>query len=287
MAASRTARYVALYRALESRERRRPRLFDDALAETFLPPSLRLVLAATRIPTVHAWVSRYADRSAPGARTSAIARTRVIDDAVRNAVAGGARQVVVLGAGFDGRAHRMPELAGVAVFEVDRPDTQAAKRRLLRSRRPIADVRYVPVDFLRDDLGTALGAAGWDERAPTLFVWEGVTNYLTREAVTAVLARIAAAPAPVTVVFTYVHAGLLDGSVRFAGGERILANVRALAEPWTFGLRPDEVGPFLASAGLVLREDLGADEYRARHLPAEPDGWGGYAFYRLAVAVAR
>jgi O-methyltransferase involved in polyketide biosynthesis len=60
------------------------------------------------------------------------------------------------------------------------------------------------------------------------------------------------------------------------------ANVRTLGEPWTFGLDPAQVAAFVARFGLVLRENLGADEYRARLLPGEHAG--GYAFYRIAVA---
>jgi methyltransferase (TIGR00027 family) len=287
MAASRTAQYVALYRALEHRERTRPRLFEDPFAAEFLRPSHRLLLAAARMPKVHAWIRRYADRRAPGARTSAIARTRFIDDVVRRHVADGVAQVVVLGAGFDSRAHRMTELARATVFEIDRPETQRTKTAVLGGRSPIARVRYLPVDFLRDDLGAALVAAGWESAAGTLFVWEGVTNYLTREAVESVLEWIAATLGRAALVFTYVHAGLLDGSVRFEGGERILANVRALGEPWTFGLRPTEVAAFLGRHGLALEEDLGADDYRARYLPADPNGDRGYSFYRLAVATKR
>src|SRR6185436_18086463 len=131
MATSRTAQYVALYRALEHREARRQRLFTDPYADAFLPLHLRVLVRATRVPWVHDRISRYADQRAPGARTSAIARTRFIDDLVRRSVADGIRQIVVLGAGFDTRAHRLPELAAAAVFEVDRPDMQAAKRAVL------------------------------------------------------------------------------------------------------------------------------------------------------------
>ena len=75
MATSRTAQYVALYRALEDRERRRGRLFADPFADAFLPPHLRVLAWAARVPWVHARVSRYADQRAPGARTSACCRT--------------------------------------------------------------------------------------------------------------------------------------------------------------------------------------------------------------------
>jgi methyltransferase (TIGR00027 family) len=279
MAASRTAQYVALYRAFETYERRRAPLFRDPYARRFLDRSLALVVSASRAPGLRGLLERYADRRAPGSRTSAIARTAYIDDAVRAAVAGGIDQVVILGAGFDCRAHRMPELAGAAVFEIDRAETQAAKR----ARVPDGStVRYVAVDFLRDDVGDKLAAAGWQSQRRSLFLWEGVTNYLTEDAVAKVMRWFATAAAGSTVVFTYVHRGLLDGTVPFTGGERIVENVKRLGEPWTFGLRPDQVGDFVAQSGLRLRDDLGADDYRRRYLGDAP--MTGYAFYRLAVA---
>jgi methyltransferase (TIGR00027 family) len=280
VAASKTAQYVALYRALETDERRRAPLFRDPYAQAFLSRGLKLVLRAARAPIVRGVVERYADQRAPGARTSAIARTAYIDDAVRAALAAGVAQVVILGAGFDSRAQRMPELAGVRVFEVDRADTQAAKRAQLP-----AGVHYVAVDFERDRLGDALTAAGWDARRRTLFVWEGVTGYLTEPAVTAVLGWIATTAPGGSVVFTYLHGGLLDGTTPFPGAARIMARLRRIGEPWTFGLHPEAGGPFVARAGLALREDLGADAYRRRYLGAAATP--GYAFYRIAIADVR
>ena len=278
MAASRTAQYVALYRALESvgpRARLR-----DPWAARFLTPSLAGAVRAARLAPVGALLAGYADLRAPGARTSAIARTLYIDELVRRATAAGTRQLVILGAGYDCRAHRLPELAGTTVYEVDRAETQAHKRALLGDGAR-TDVRYVPVDFLRDDVAARLAAAGWEATRPSLFIWEGVTNYLSEPAVRAVLAWIGRAAAGSRVVFTYVHAGLLDGSVAFADGERAIGRVRALGEPWTFGLRPDEVAPFVAGCGLGLVEDSGADDYRRRWLGRTARG---YAFYRIAVA---
>lgn len=277
MAASRTAQYVAMYRAFETYERRRRPLFRDTYAQEFLSPRMALLLYAARTP-LRGLVERYIDRRAPGARTSVIARTAYIDDAVRGAVAAGVDQVVILGAGFDCRAHRMPELRGAAVFEVDQADTQAQKRAKLADD---GSVRYVAVDFLRDDVGAVLQAAGWDPRRRSVFVWEGVTAYLTEPAVTSVLRWVATTAAGSSVVFTYLHGGVFDGSEQFDGSERIMANVRRLGEPWTFGLRPEAVGDFVARSGLRLREDLGADEYRRRYLEGIPRG---YAFYRIAIA---
>ena len=288
---SRTAQLVALYRALETISGREPPLFRDPFAEAFLSRGLRLALRAARVGPVRRQLARYADRRAPGARTSAIARTAFIDEVVRDAVTRGTRQLVLLGAGYDCRAHRMRELGDVVVFEVDRAAIQQTKRVRLarlharsRGARTRTDVRYVAVDFLRDDPAERLAAAGWKRDEPTIFVWEGVTNYLTERAVSDVLAWIGTSAPGSTLVFTYIHGGLLDGSVVFEGGDTMMQTVRSLGEPWRFGLHPEEVEAFVARSGLALRENLGADEYRRRYLGATEPDTRGYAFYRIAVA---
>jgi methyltransferase (TIGR00027 family) len=276
---SRTAAYVALYRALETMERRRPPLFRDPYARRLLPRHLRAALLLARVPGLQRWLERYADSRAPGARTSAIARTAYIDEVVRRVLGSGVGQVVILGAGYDCRAQRMPELARALVFEVDREPTQRRKRALLGATRS----NYVAVDFLKDDTFSRLSEHGWDRTRVTLFVWEGVTNYLDEAAVLRVLGEVSRCAEGSSIVFTYVHRGVIDGSVTFEGAQQIVNNVRGLSEPWTFGIAPEDLPAFVARTGLRLREDLGADEYRARYLPAW-ENEHGYAFYRLALA---
>ena len=123
-----------------------------------------------------------------------VPRTIAIDDAVR---AGPKEQVVVLGAGLDGRAWRMQELAGVELYEVDHPDSQADKQaRATALSDPVARRHVVPVDFRTDDLSRALGDAGHDASIATTWIWEGVVAYLTPEEVEASTVLIAARSAP-------------------------------------------------------------------------------------------
>jgi methyltransferase (TIGR00027 family) len=118
-----------------------------------------------------------------------VPRTVAIDDAVR---AGPTAQVVVLGAGLDGRAWRMDDLAGAELYEVDHPDSQADKQdRAAALGEPVAHRHLVPVDFRTDDLGRALAAAGHDAAVATTWIWEGVVAYLTPEQVEASTAVIA------------------------------------------------------------------------------------------------
>ena len=122
---------MALFRTLESARPLRSRLFVDPFARGFLRPSLRIVAQVARIPRLGAVIPWLIDQRWPGARSSGIARTRFIDDQLIEALQDGIDQIVLLGAGFDCRAYRLSGLEHTRVFEVDHPNTQAAKRRCM------------------------------------------------------------------------------------------------------------------------------------------------------------
>jgi methyltransferase (TIGR00027 family) len=123
-----------------------------------------------------------------------VPRTVRIDDAIRGRTAG---QLVVLGAGLDGRAWRLGELADVDVFEIDHPQSQRDKRERVGERPPTSrSLHYVPVDLARDPLADALATAGHRPDAETTWVWEGVVPYLDKADVTATVSAIAERSAP-------------------------------------------------------------------------------------------
>ena len=279
---------MALFRALET-ARRHDRLFDDPYAAAFLHGSYRAVGVLARIPAVGRRVDRYIDSHYPaGPRGSAVARTRLIDDLVDAAVRDGATQLVLLGAGYDSRAYRLPSAAAVTAFEVDHPATQAAKRRLVQARvRPErrGHVRFVPVDLEHDDLAAALAAAGFAPGRTTVLVWEGVTNYLTAAVVDRTLRDVArVAPSGSRLVFTYVDRGAVDGSGDFDGLEEWVAVLRRGGEPWRFGLVPGEVPEYLAERGLRLEEDLSTRDAADRYLAPLGRNETAAQFYRVAQA---
>jgi methyltransferase (TIGR00027 family) len=239
------------------------------------------------VPGVGRGLERYLDRRFPGGpRASAVVRTRLIDEVTSDALARGVGQVVLLGAGYDSRAYRLPGIDAARVFEVDHPATQATKRRVVGTRvraERRAHVRFVGVDLLTDDLRTALSGAGFARDDRAVVVWEGVTNYLTAEAVDTTLRTLAELLASgSSVVFTYVDRAALDGTGAFQGVWQDA--VRQQGEPWTFGFEPATLKDHLAERGLTLTLDQStrdaADRYltpRGRHEPAA-------AFYRVAVA---
>lgn len=283
---SRTARYMAFFRALKSA--RGPKaLFDDRFAPCFLTSGLHAAVVAARIPGVGALLERYVDERWPGAWSSGVSRTRVINSWVAEAVSAGAEQVVILGAGFDCRALRLSALADVPVFEVDRPTLLSDKRhRLHRVEAPErSKLIEVPVDFLRDDVGSRLQDAGLRRSERTLFLWEGVTNYLDADAVEAVFKLVQhVGTAGSRIIFTYVHADVLKGTFPAPGLAKLFARLAASGKSWTFGFRPDEIGAYLSERGLRLLIDLGAAEYRRLAMGPRADGLVGYEFYQVAMA---
>jgi methyltransferase (TIGR00027 family) len=105
-------------------------------------------------------------------------RTHFFDDAVVRAIDAGTRQIVILGAGYDGRALRF-RTPGVRFFEVDHPATQRDKRaRLVAVGASTADVTFVAFDFTEDGFADALAAAGHDRGQRSLLIGEGLLRYL-------------------------------------------------------------------------------------------------------------
>jgi O-methyltransferase involved in polyketide biosynthesis len=102
--------------------------------------------------------------------------------------------------------------------------------------------------------------------------------------VNSVLRYISEFPSGSRVIFTYVHSGVLDGTVEFYGAQRLLADVADLHEPWTFGIDPAELDKYLRECGLHLVVDMGASEYRKRYFRSGADNMRGYEFYHVAMA---
>ena len=281
--ASLTAEYMALFRALESSRPASARLFSDPGAAGFLQGWRKWLNALSRFPAGLRLAEEVLDRAAPGARAAGIARTKWIDDEATAAL-NTATQLVLLGAGFDMRAYRLPAAARATIFELDHPQTSLAKQAALaNAARPARQIRYAGIDFGSQSVAEVLMQAGFDQTQPTCFIWEGVTNYLTAEDVDRALRQIRQSAGDSILLFTYIDRAVLDHPERFLGAAKLLARVASYGEPWTFGLRPEELKPYLAARGFELVKDTGVAEVWQRTGRPRP-GPRGYEFYRLAAA---
>lgn len=178
-------------------------------------------------------------------------RTAFIDGLLRAFCRGdnAIEQVVLLGAGLDSRAARL-RLPRPRFFEVDHPNSQNDKIARLRGLRdyPVSAATYVSCDFEREDFLERLEASGFRSDKPAFFVWEGVTYYLSEEAVRSTLARVSSATHRGSlIVFDYVRKRLVSGDARHERTTKMRSIVADLGEPLRFGT--DDPLPMLYECG--------------------------------------
>jgi methyltransferase (TIGR00027 family) len=177
------------------------------------------------------------------------ARTAFFDRVVVHAIDGGITQVVVGGAGYDGRAFRYAR-PGVRWFEVDHPATQADKRaRLARLGLDAAHITFIPADFTAGPVAAPLRDAGLDPARPALFLFEGVAVYLDRLVIEGVLAgfrEVTTAGSPLAIS---VSTGAATGT-----RASFQARVAELGEPARTVLTAEDAAGLLAAAGWAPRE---------------------------------
>jgi methyltransferase (TIGR00027 family) len=237
-----TAFSIAAVRAEEALHPEEGRLFDDPYASLFAAAGTHAAEATQRFVDL------------PFFRDGVRLRTRFIDDTVREGLAAGLSQVVLLGAGFDARGLRMPEIAEhrASVYEVDLSDQLRRKQSVLASAgvKMPARVAYVPFDFHADDfdseLTSALEAKGFRRDAGALFVWEGVIGYTDNATIDRTLRFVA--------------------FVASAGGARSRL-------VFTFGsnsFEPDTAAERLRRMGFRSCEEIAGDELSRRYLAGDP-----------------
>lgn len=286
--ASFTAQAVCAFRAIGANDpdpkvRNPDHMAEKMLGQTYwrqsnLVYSLQQMKTGHRVsglPTMH-WVT---------------ARTLHVDHTLKQAVDDGARQVVILGAGYDSRAYRMRDtMPQVKFFEVDFPATQSDKlERLAQLLGSVPDwVGYAPIDFNKQALGEVLEIAGYQEKIKTFFVWEGVTYYLNAAAVENTLRFIAQNSAPGSrVFFDYMYQPVIEGDYRYPHSQRLADRVRSFGEPWTYGLKPYGVAPLVRQCGLSLLSDLGPKEFTQRYLLGSDGIKVGEPLQFLSLALAQ
>lgn len=276
---STTAALVAAWRSISQHAGHR--LGGDPIAARLVPEPLGAILrTADRAPRVARGVQALADVVTRGQSRHLPFRTRAIDDAIGEATTRGVQQVVVLGAGLDARAWRLSSLRDAVVFEVDHPSTQAYKRARVAGLRHLSrEVRFVADDFEHGTLAARLAEHGHDEARPSVFVWEGVTMYLSRPAIDATLATVRARSGGGSrLVATYFDRGAI-GLMKRA----VMGLVSAVGEPIRSTFAPHEVARVLDAHALDVVEDVGDPEWARRYLGVPQ----GTSIERLVVAARR
>jgi len=260
-----TAVRVALWRALHVEVDAPPHVLEDTIG---------LRLAAPE----EGWRQR-GDMHPEGTRlfrASIVARARFIEDLVVEQLARGVDQYVLLGAGLDTFVQRRPEVAArLKVFEVDQPGTQAWKRqRLVETGYGIPDsLKLVPVDFeAGESWRLKLVDAGFDSRRPAVVSSTGVSMYLTREAILALLREVASLAAGSTFAMSFLlPLAMAEPAVR-PGMERAAEGARASGTPFISFFMPAEMMALAREAGFRAVRHVSAADLAERYFKDRPDG---------------
>jgi methyltransferase (TIGR00027 family) len=221
-----------------------PRIFADPLAGRLLGDRAGELISYHTLHGTHPVLS--------GARVQVACRSRYAEEALARAIAAGVRQYVILGAGLDSFAYRGGPAGRVRVFEVDHPASQEAKRSALAAALiPVpGNVAFVPADLAADSLGRCLAGAGFDQSAPAVLSWLGVTMYLAADAIAETMTAIGGLAPGSELIADYLlpedkrdEAGALYGRlVAQASAER--------GEPWLSCFTPAQIAELARRAGL-------------------------------------
>lgn len=208
-------------------------------------------------------------------RAFMVVRSRFAEDELARAIARGAKQYVILGAGLDTFAYRNPyPVSALRVFEVDFPATQGWKHERLAAAQIAvpSSLTYAPVDFERQTLADGLHAAGFAVGEITFFSWLGVIMYLTREAAMGTLKFIAATPPGGGVVFDYALARASLNFFQRIALDRLMRRVERAGEPFRLFFDQAELAAELRALGFAHVDDLGVTEINARYFADREDG---------------
>ncbi len=215
------------------------------------------------------------DPMSRGLRAALVARSRFVEDELARCVAEGVRQYLIVGAGLDTFAYRNPyHEEKLRVFEVDHPGTQRWKQQLVAEAgiRVPESLIFVPVDFERDDLGSALRQSGFRADQAACVSWMGVTMYLTADAIAAILRTLSGLAAGSRLCFDYRVPVTMLNPVERVINELLGQRVAAMGEPWLSTFDPAHLKRLLLELGFSTAESATPEDLNARYFARRKDG---------------
>jgi methyltransferase (TIGR00027 family) len=260
-----TAFGVAIARYVEQYQPNETRLFDDEIVKYLLPGWFLVFL---KIKFIRNWVIKTADKMTKGIYDGLICRTEYIDKATHLISENNIQQVLILGSGLDTRPYRLKELKKVKVFEVDLAWVQDFKKQKIKKHfGSLPDnIKYVAIDFNNQTLKEVMQQHNFNFSEPTFIIWEGVTQYITKDAVEKTLDFISKTPKGSYLVFTYVQESVIKRESMIEGANEFVDSLVRKKTPWIFGMEKDNVESFIKNYNLKLLSDIRASDIQKDYL---------------------
>lgn len=259
---------TAFLKAVEAQYPEEERLFDDPFSEQLLSGAFKLMIHFMKKRRGLDYMVKVREKSTPGVLGGILCRNRYFDDVVEAAIQEGFDTLVNLGAGYDTRALRLEDIQRLKVFEIDHPDViQEKKRRMDKAGLKVpANLTLVSIDFDRQDLKTELEKAGYSLKDRTLFIMEGVTQYIARASFEDTLRYAASAASGSQLSFTYVIQDVFDHPEDYPEHKQLMNQFKMFKLTNLTGYRQEDMSGYLKDFGFELQEDVGADYFRTNYL---------------------
>jgi methyltransferase (TIGR00027 family) len=255
---TRSAWGAAFIKSIEKFQPEDQKLFTDRLISRLMPLSYRLVLLSMKFKSIRNLMLIMIEKQGKGVMGALLCRTCYMDKILQKSLEDGIRQVVILGAGMDSRPYRNMVKEEIVFFEVDYPE--------VLGKIP-SSVFFVPIDFNTQSLEEAMAQVDFSLKEKTLFIWEGVTQYISHEAAEEVLRFISGSQKGSLLVFTYIIKSFIDQMDAGADQEPFDKKfIEKLKQMWVNGYDPDELPGYLSTMNLRIVEDLGKEEFKSRYL---------------------
>lgn len=262
--AAQTGSEPTVLSALEQNFPIKKRILIDELSYKIQPLGVKLFIGLSK-PFMNMMLRASEKSAAPGLWGGLLCRKRYIDEKLLDSISQ-VEQIVNLGAGLDTRLFRLDKTNDLPVWELDQAENIQKKRRAFtRALNQIPpNIKLIAIDFDRESIMDALTENGFEPEKKTFFIWEAVTQYLTKEGIDAAFSFLSRAKSGSLITFTYIHQDFIDGKNLFgweSGYKRFVER-----KIFIYGMRPENVSNFLSGYGYKLIEDPDYSQMADRYI---------------------
>lgn len=252
--------------AMEQYFSKEKRILSDEFAYGMLSTGMKMFVSLMQFPSLLNWMISTSESAMPGVWGGMLIRKRFIDEMLMESM-NHIDAIVNLGAGFDTRAFRIGNIKNIPIWELDQPDNIQKKNFLIKKAFSAlsANLNLVQIDFDKEEIASVLGNSGYQNHMKTFFIWEGVTQYLSKEGIASTFEFLSKVASGSRLAFTYVLRDFIEGKAMH-DWERGYEKYVLTDKVWLWGMNPQEWPAYLNQYGWRIIEDKDACELAGEYI---------------------
>lgn len=247
------------------------RVYNDPFSEKILSGFGKWFIKLMHFPRFHRFITNFYEKKFPGMLGYLFCRFRYYDDVVKECLQKNEIEVIVnLGAGMDCRAYYISGIEHLHYYEIDHPSViEKKKDKIKKVLGKLPEyVTYLGVDFDKQSIEDALEKSGYKLSSKTLFIWESVSAYLTKEANDNIFNYVSKAAKGSKFVFSYVTMDFMNGKNLNHKTLELLHKRMIVKQELKLqhGFEQNEIEEYLSKFSIATIENIGANEFKERYI---------------------